>query len=737
MSFSDLLLRQFYSNIAESKNSTLLGDQEKLIPAFSNSLVTAGPKHDASTKITIDRILTNRKLRGVLYRSWSQVVRRIDSNSSASNNVLVKALSWLRSNWDEYPIKDPTEFFSRLCVFSTVKSVWTRSKTGNDLREALDDVIGMESLGDLLITMMVDTSSLLVMNENGTIQEFQYLIQTVISLPFQMPLHRDLDRLRRLIKSETSRSDAYACIIFHLESIVSTLADNPKLNKSLRPGDVTSIFGPQEAKLCFMLNQLRDLINMAEPSHVICELLQKCVESVAQSPITQTSPALQQSCMAKHLLSLKRGPPYSIYPLQAPYFMNVLNRQTSETSTTFLSDNLAGSEATKQKDVKFQSLPKFINNIIQNDESVALLEGVWVQIDSDMDRIVMPALQNSQDHVFEVGYHILPMSNGERSNVVLDCQETLISSSAGILDMSYNGLTWYGIDRESDTEGILELHKGISIYYPNIVRFSLGRVTDASTLPYTSNKGLNLPVLESRIAKTPRDNSNSSSKAFYLSIYTNDDVYKFYPFFEEEIYKVVDCISTATGLSPFRESMLVKFILARKLEITRRLVLYSLLQRENPWIEHSGDLIQVIKNLTMEHEPQTVYDMEKLFHSCRLESEVTKEAIYHLRVTWHNSQSETVRLKVLGILDRLLDRAIMREGDSNFVTVSKWLRQLEDNISPYKSADALKLVLILLKRVNSMQIEPLTPLHQFQTDFDYLGEYSRFFRLFTGGDIGI
>jgi hypothetical protein len=57
-----------------------------------------------------------------------------------------------------------------------------------------------------------------------------------------------------------------------------------------------------------------------------------------------------------------------------------------------------------------------------------------------------------------------------------------------------------------------------------------------------------------------------------------------------------------------------------------------ILQEENPWIENSADLVLVIEALTAENQPQRIVDMERLFHSCRMEREVTKEAMLLLRV---------------------------------------------------------------------------------------------------------
>ena len=74
------------------------------------------------------------------------------------------------------------------------------------------------------------------------------------------------------------------------------------------------------------------------------------------------------------------------------------------------------------------------------------------------------------------------------------------------------------------------------------------------------------------------------------------------------------------------------FTQANKLTAARNKVLEELLKESNPWIENSASLSDIIQELTMEHQPQKVIDLERLFHSCRLEPEVTNETVRLLKV---------------------------------------------------------------------------------------------------------
>ncbi|KAJ3218902.1 hypothetical protein HDU67_003541 [Dinochytrium kinnereticum] len=215
-------------------------------------------------------------------------------------------------------------------------------------------------------------------------------------------------------------------------------------------------------------------------------------------------------------------------------------------------------------------------------------------------------------------------------------------------------------------------------------------------------------------------------KSYHLDIHTRDEVFKFFPFHGDEIHQMIRALSSISGLVPFKEEEFVQNVLCKKLELTRRQALKYLLEEENPWIEHSADLTAVIQALTSENQPQRIVDMERLFHSCRIEVEVTKEAIFLLRKTWHTSQSENVKLKVLSVVDRLLDRVIMRQGDPNFGVTFKWLKLLEETVSPYKSSEALRLIIHLVRRAKMIQIEPLSPVvrNQCNSLFDSFNDHS-------------
>ena len=69
-----------------------------------------------------------------------------------------------------------------------------------------------------------------------------------------------------------------------------------------------------------------------------------------------------------------------------------------------------------------------------------------------------------------------------------------------------------------------------------------------------------------------------------------------------------------------------------KLEATRHDALAVLLKQQDPWIDNPTALNSILGALTAEHQPQKIIDMERVYHSCRLEKEVTKECMALLKV---------------------------------------------------------------------------------------------------------
>ncbi|ORZ39445.1 hypothetical protein BCR44DRAFT_110117, partial [Catenaria anguillulae PL171] len=540
----------------------------------------------------------------------------------------------------------------------------------------LSDIIKLHPVPDMLLTLTCDPLAW-IQSLDDTLVDMspKALVHTILALPFTKPDWMDERSVLESIQNSRTRNDMLHALIRFGHMLVLALRGES--------GEKGSTF---EEKMNWLLKVLLDgLGGTFSLSSSIIALLNQLVadaESLESPELTAVAAQLAPLISTK---AMKTGPPMAIFPdIVPPFIASFVKRKNDPVK-------LANAQELK-----------FVNNLVEQDMTMASLEGIWVQLDSETDRLVMPTQVGVQEQALD---------------------ETLISCAPGILDISLNAVTWSGLERDANAATAV-FQPALVLHFPLIQRFSIGRVMDATALPYASH------TLHTVAGNLKRDET-MMIKAFYMTIFTADQTLRFYPFYDNEIYRIVDIVSNATGLTPFKEGQFVKYTVAKQLQVTRHHILDHLLQRHgHPWIDHSAELIRVLRKLTQEREPQTLYDIERLYHSCRQEVEVTKETLHHLRLIWHNSPSEAVRMKVLAIVDRLLDRSIMREGDPNFVTVYRWLRHLEETVSPYKSAESLKIILVLLQRAKAIQIDPLTPLTQVQASFDHLGEYNRFCSFF-------
>eukprot|EP00002_Diphylleia_rotans_P030625 TRINITY_DN6309_c0_g1_i4.p1 TRINITY_DN6309_c0_g1~~TRINITY_DN6309_c0_g1_i4.p1 ORF type:complete len:498 (-),score=116.61 TRINITY_DN6309_c0_g1_i4:207-1700(-) len=298
---------------------------------------------------------------------------------------------------------------------------------------------------------------------------------------------------------------------------------------------------------------------------------------------------------------------------------------------------------------------------------LGFVEDVWLQVDP-------------------VGNRIVVRSSGHEDTI----EETLTSITAGTLVIYKNELSWVGTNRMTSEQEV-----GVAIKFHDITKYTWGRI--------------------------------GRSPSFYLSIHAGE-VFKFFPFLEEEIKEVVVAVEDLSGKEPYEEKAFVQNLLTLKLEATQNQVLRELAKMPNPWIDHTDYLYEIIDNLIAEGKPQSIFDMERLFHSCRLNEEVTKETLTAIRRSWDDATNETVRIKILTVIDRLMDRAVLRMTDSSFAHLSAWLKTQERTLDPYKSSQSLSMLERIRHKEETIKLLGIAPVaqHQFGELFDMLDEFRSF-----------
>ncbi|KAJ3337081.1 hypothetical protein HDU93_001654 [Gonapodya sp. JEL0774] len=349
-------------------------------------------------------------------------------------------------------------------------------------------------------------------------------------------------------------------------------------------------------------------------------------------------------------------------------------------------------------------------------EIFAVLERVFMQVDPITERLA-PATTVAG----------ATPSAAVQSTGGAEMEEVLVSTAWGALVVTRDEIVWYGRERKDaggDSSGTGRLREALRQKFSTVLRFSTGPCHRA---PHPTRATPGRPLPNTNTASSARHHSTQKPIWHHLALFTRREVFRFYPFSADEKDKLIGIIGGLIGCGPVGEKEYVKGILSKKLETLRRQVLHRILTSSvtQPWIDTSADLVRVMKDLTSENRPQSIFEMERLFHSCRLEPEVTKETIYNLRRIWHNTRSEQVRIKALSIADRILDKVVMRSGDPNFSTMYKWLKHLEETVNPYKSPQSLLIIETLIRRAKYIQIEPLTPLanNAYPAMFDHWEDY--------------
>ncbi|KAL7749110.1 hypothetical protein RI367_005515 [Sorochytrium milnesiophthora] len=674
---------------------------------------------DATDIASLSILLQHPSTRQILLRSWAKLVlERFSEAGIGSEGLLQAALAWLiavagldskkhtgRSNVSsrQQPLVslwDPDNTFARVAVFSACQSIFIGilDDDHNDTKKMLHVILQWCKMPDQLLFITADMLAWVNSFDGQYVSwSTDEIIKSILSARVIEPDPKLLRTMLKRYGAEKSHTDACAVTIQFMRSLVDTFLHHRGTDASYALKGTA-----QERRLIWGLDSMSAALVKHPLSLMQAPLLLRILNEVADAADGQPSQQLEERLSGlRQQLEAKQG---TVSQSDPP--MAVHGQEESLSAILAKCARQAKEHEEEQPETGAAAGHEEAETALEKQELLASLEGIWLQVDTDKERLVMNNTPGIQEQAFE---------------------ETLISASCGLLNISFEELVWYGMQRDlEDDKDSRPLQPAWRLSFSNVQRYSIGKVIEAVTMPYSPRA---LSLLDSH----RRDDFATGVKASYLSIFTPHAHFKLYPLFDNEAYQMIELMSTATGLAPYKESHLVKYTLAKKLDLTRRHIVYQLLQSENPWIEHSGELIRVVRRLTQEHEPQTIYDMELLYHSCRLEHEVTKEAIYQLRLVWHNSPSEMVRLKVLAIVDRLLDRSIMRQDDSNFITMYRWLRNLEENVSPYKSAEALRLILILLQRAKAIQIEPLMPLHQVAATIDHFAEYGKFFRFFNGG----
>lgn len=296
----------------------------------------------------------------------------------------------------------------------------------------------------------------------------------------------------------------------------------------------------------------------------------------------------------------------------------------------------------------------------------------------------------------------------------------LTSATRGHLIFSAQQILWIPVSIDNSTEA------GLAIKYDRVTHFTGGAMNAEGS---GSNGGANggererkredssnqLKVDSVVVVSSPNSISGEQS---YLSIHSHDStpvVYYFFPFTNTEMNELQRMLQDLSGKSATNELKYGQIITDQKVSAQRIYLLQQLLQQNQRtvWISDMDTLTAVLRSLlsiTKQRGDESYqFELERLFHSCRLNDEVAVETVTFFREMWE-SVPEAIHLKILAIIDRLLDRALMHVDSPAFWALSGWLDHVEKTLNPYKNSKTLEIIYELKNRVQMLKRRTLVPL---------------------------
>ncbi|KAI9336210.1 hypothetical protein DFJ73DRAFT_850702 [Zopfochytrium polystomum] len=760
----------------------------KGIIALSSAVSTSFAKRKPPP--TLEDALKSLKERRMLYLSFCNLllscIETLEALAYGVREILPAASKWLLEVWGKYGLMDMSDICFRVKLFGTLRKIYSTISemkpppaNRDQVRSFLEIVLFLEPAIDLVNTMLVDVSTWRHENDllelawrsrcvgedldTSSCPELSELTREVLNLPFRPAQPIDEERLTTYLKDVRSRSDTYCLLFAALErhanrfyearrievppemSASSPSGRSPRSKKPQAADNATTAMEKMEWIAFFLSKNIRNCPPSPSLAEAGVEVLRKIFSLVGD-----LNPRTEWRNMSKDLMERLTNVSQKTVGSRFSGTGSLLSGRVRPTPTklTMLmhrkqqnSDDPSG--GTGLLDAASQQAR------ISMDTFMAYIEDIWFQVDPKVERIIFRPPPGQTDRLNEeVLVSTQSGSLAITATSIIWSTEKLTHAGLTISPDSHTSIAMsairrFTVDKIRPTSGPTYVRQRSTVVRRDTETSSIRKTvgSDGEEVPLGTEKARGASITAANMfagARKRRATAKAESieTVYFVAVYTREEVFRFYPLLSNEANQLVKAMTVFTGLVPFKEETFVKNILAKRLQFTRRQALAILLQEENPWIENSGDLQVIVDALTTENQPQRIVDLERLFHSCRLETEVTKEAMLLLRKAWHMTQSEQVQIKILTVVDRLLDKVIMRQENPTFTTTFNWLKHLEETINPYKSGEVLKLVISLGKRAKLIQIEPLTSIladqchSQFDNfeDFLFLTHFSENFR---------
>ncbi|KAG9391643.1 hypothetical protein J8273_6408 [Carpediemonas membranifera] len=653
-----------------------------------------------------------------VFDAWAQLLSselEKDIPTEHLNTFVENMCRWMVDiiDRDDWLVADEASI-ARIRIFSNAKAILARDDLSQQAQGYGYELLSYQPTQDMVPLLLASTRSWLARRRfrmvlSAPVSEHYKVWRVIDVLPFTEPDPLDIDRLQSRIADTYTRTDIYLMLIKRLYLLIfpnHSVADKtrkvtwwlPFLQRMIRSHPPAwRLIDTLSTNVDTILRQCerereksgiaspywKDLVNLKA-------LLRSGTASSTVDAIDLFSFVPKDSLVSTTIKPADHVPDPEMVPDPTANF-NTHRPQQSEVATTAAIEDVVTTLSKPRTEV-FEYLPTDTTNKV-----LCLVDDIWFQLDPNIRRMV--GVGSTDPGVDE---------------------EVMTARVPGVLRIMRAEIVWTPLVTLMTDERVEDFDAQLVVRYPEVTQWTFGTIHPSQLEPDTALVGAQ--EVAGSVA-----NFGHNGEPCYVSLFTEDSVFRLFPFHTEEAQGIVDLLTQLSGQPPFTEKAFVTLQMDRNIGRRRIEVNQTLAMYRAPWITHTKDLSSVLQNLTSGQRHQEMSDMERLYHSCRLNESVTKETITQLRRLWRKAQTEPARLKILSIANRLLDRSILRQGDQTFDAFTVWLGSLEGSLDPYKSPQSVRIVHELLKQATRLRSQLMAPISagEFGELFDDVEEFGK------------
>ncbi|GBG81208.1 hypothetical protein CBR_g31880 [Chara braunii] len=614
---------------------------------------------------------------------------------------------------------------------------------------------------------VVSTVSLALVSSPGQ-NPFTAFVDRAIQMIHTLPLpskqalgqHRPL--VEQSVEDISTRDQAYSSLVSVLTKLGQLANENPDQVAS-KPGSLPH-FAPMHSsvhanrakeKINYLLQLMTTCAPKWPPSHPIYSSIVKTMESGV---------LLGYSYQLRTIVNLLQDSMGNV--AQDPAF---LPEQDTE-SQNDTKKTRPGSESVNALAVRRSSLQQIHDTVTAAEEGIASIPGIWLQVHRErMSMLTSRAAALERVFAKERAKKMADSPDFVKTSM---CAGTLSFASYGLIwrlprDLSFSAekharpLTTSGLDvrrgpwslhSQPIQDGLADdsdVNKNNNQAPPrgrtapgasrdrSFQQFPGSHILNTFTIPYVEISGYRIRTVDGLSFLHIVAYSTRSSLLFYPlhDVYHQADGEKAT---KRDIHSLVSKILfSATGLPPFRADEIIIKLLETEVESRRSDALTKLRGETHPWITSVKELESTMRRIVHSsvvsgNWDDTLLDMERLYHSCRLRKEVTKELVTNgLQRLWAEMMRRRNKVKLLAMALRIMDPNVLSPHDSNFVSLIIWFETLEfkdsDQLTKKHPMIEMMLTKLRLAALNIIRIGiKMIPENQIPDEFHLMGQFEVF-----------